>query len=106
MGKKIIYLLLPILLLIVVPNMTPSVSCLVGMDRYTPFTACIKYNECGTQKDMLTILKNHSIDMVRIRLFFAPGTNDNSTAINLLSGNWGNVEMTKGLTSFGGTACP
>jgi arabinogalactan endo-1,4-beta-galactosidase len=43
----------------------------------------VKYNECGVQKDLLTILKNHGIDLVRIRLFVNPDTNDSGTAMNL-----------------------
>ncbi len=43
----------------------------------------VKYYECGIQKDLLTILKDHGITLVRIRLFVNPDTSVTGTAMDL-----------------------
>jgi len=85
MDKKIIYFAITVLLLTVVmaPNKAYAIK---GVDISTltrQESDGVKYNECGTQKDLLAILKNHGIDLVRIRLFVDPNTNNAGTAMNL-----------------------
>jgi len=83
MNKKIIYLLLLVLLVIVLPNKSYAIK---GVDISTltrQEADGVKYNECGKEKDLLTILKNHGIGLVRIRLFVNPDTNDTGTVMNL-----------------------
>jgi arabinogalactan endo-1,4-beta-galactosidase len=46
-------------------------------------TEGVKYNECGVQKDVLAILKNHGITLVRIRLFVDPNSSDTGAAMDL-----------------------
>jgi len=85
MYRKIIYLAITVLLLMCVmaPNKAYAIK---GVDISTLLrqeTDGVKYNECGTEKDLLAILKNHDIGLVRIRLFVNPDTNDTGTVMNL-----------------------
>ncbi|MFA5292161.1 MAG: glycosyl hydrolase 53 family protein [Phycisphaerae bacterium] len=85
MYRKIIYSAIAVLLLmcVVMPNKAYAfrgvdISILTRQEADG-----VKYNDDGVQKDLLTILKNHGIDLVRIRLFVNPDTNDAGVAMNL-----------------------
>jgi len=43
----------------------------------------VVYNECDEEKDMLEILGNHGIELIRIRLFVNPDTSTSGTEQNL-----------------------
>ncbi len=84
MGKELIFRMLVLLLLcIVLPHKAYAVkgvdlSTLTQQEAYG-----VKYNECGVQKDVLAILKNHGITLVRIRLFVEPNNSDAGAAMDL-----------------------
>jgi len=85
MFGKIICMLLAMLVLL----------CVVGMENVYAIKGCdissltvqegygVVYNECDVETDMLEILANHGIELVRIRLFVNPDTSTSGTEQNL-----------------------
>jgi len=87
MYKKISYVVLMMLLLLCI--ITPKEAYAVKGADVSSLTAQealgVKYNECGIQKDMLTILKNHGITLARIRLFVNPSEPQNLAYVTALA---------------------